>query len=138
MRYFAWIPGLLFILMPCALHADISGTVNDTYGNPIEGAIVTATNESDPDDSESVYTDASGFYEIKATTSGVNEELPLPFILSQNYPNPFNPATTIAFTLDTGTGEPHGLQYYGPKDQDARGWVSGCRDVQSGMERSRQ
>ena len=45
MHYFAWVLSLLFMLMPCSIHADLSGTVTDTDGNPIEGALVTATNE---------------------------------------------------------------------------------------------
>ena len=124
MPYVISILSLLVVFLPSTLHADLRGTVTDTDGNPIEGALVTATNESDPDDSESVYTDASGFYEIIATTSAVNEEPPLPFTLSQNYPNPFNPTTTIPFALDTAD---HvllsGIQYYGPKNQDACGRV---------------
>ena len=100
MRYFAWIPGLLFIMMPCALYADISGTVTDTNGDPVEGAFITLTNQSDPDEHYSVYTDETGSYLIVISPTGVDETPPLPFTLHQNYPNPFNPATTIPFTLD--------------------------------------
>ena len=116
-----------------------AGLLPTRTANPIEGALVTATNESDPDDSESVYTDASGFYEIIATTSAVNEEPPLPFTLNQNYPNPFNPTTTIPFSLDTANHVT--LTVYNITGQRIRTLVDGvsdCRDVSGDMGRPRQ
>ena len=96
---------LSLILIICTLSQKagaVQGTVKDMSGNPIAGALVTFTNESDPGTSFIDYTDADGGYEIIPATVEVKEQIPIPFVLSQNYPNPFNPSTTIPFSLYKG------------------------------------
>ena len=80
--------------------ATITGTVTDTTGSPVSGALVTITDESDTDKEYSDYTDCDGKYTIAFTPISVKEEKPENFQIQQNYPNPFNPSTTIPFSLD--------------------------------------
>jgi len=92
---------ILFLLMNAGNSvAVVTGTVTDTSGEPVSGATVTFTDESNPDNRFSDITDAQGNYEIEI--SGVyvtHESAPEAFSLGQNYPNPFNPTTTIPYML---------------------------------------
>ena len=93
----------LFLLFAIPCFASISGTVTNTDGNPVSGALVTFTDESNTENVFSGYTDESGKYIIKFSPTSVGEDTPADFRLDQNYPNPFNPSTTIPFTLgETG------------------------------------
>lgn len=81
---------------------EISGYVKDYKGNPVIGAAVTFTNESNPAYIYNAITELDGRYEISGLETAVDEyELlePQIFELYQNYPNPFNPTTIIPFTL---------------------------------------
>jgi len=91
----------VFVLLhtsPCS--ALITGTVTDTAGSPVSGALVTFTDESNTERSFSDYTDKGGKYELPISPVHVKEETPVNFQLFQNYPNPFNPSTTIPFSLN--------------------------------------
>ena len=80
--------------------ASVTGTVTDTSGNPVSGALVTFTDESNTNNKFSDSTDAQGKYTINISdATGVDASTPSAFSLGQNYPNPFNPTTTIPFTL---------------------------------------
>jgi hypothetical protein len=88
---------LLINVGPC--FGIISGTVTDAFKNPVAGASVVFTDESDSTRSWSATTDTNGKYQIVITTSVGENSLPQSFLLKQNYPNPFNPTTIIPFTL---------------------------------------
>ncbi len=88
----------LAIATPCL--ASVTGTVTDTTGSPVSGALVTFTDESNADNKFSAYTNEDGTYSISLTPVSVKEETPATFQLQQNYPNPFNPSTTIPFSLN--------------------------------------
>ncbi|MBT4484622.1 MAG: T9SS type A sorting domain-containing protein [Candidatus Latescibacteria bacterium] len=92
---------LLFFSNAC--FANISGYVKDFMGNPVIGAAVTFTDESDSNNVFSSTTDSDGKYEINELVTNVDENeqsTPQVSTLQQNYPNPFNPATTIPFSLN--------------------------------------
>ncbi|MFC1607140.1 SUMF1/EgtB/PvdO family nonheme iron enzyme [Candidatus Latescibacterota bacterium] len=88
------------LLITQTVSATVTGTVTDTSGNPVTGAQVIYTDETNTDNSYSAYTDNDGRYEIKLAPTSVEDTLPSVFYLQQNYPNPFNPTTTIPFVLD--------------------------------------
>ncbi|MCE5250867.1 T9SS type A sorting domain-containing protein [bacterium] len=90
---------MVFLSFPVC--ASVTGTVTDTSGNPVPGALITFADESNTDNYFLDYTDDSGRYEINPSPIFVDEQLPLPFTLRQNYPNPFNPSTTIPFSLSS-------------------------------------
>jgi len=50
--------------------------------------------------------------EMITSVEGLSPELPKHFSLEQNYPNPFNPATTIQFTIPSGTYGRTSLRVY--------------------------
>ena len=92
---------ITFYTSPC--YAAISGYVKDTMGNPVTGAMITFTDESNPVNEFSSITNVSGRYEINELVTNIEENVqstPKYFVLQQNYPNPFNPMTTIPFILD--------------------------------------
>jgi len=80
--------------------ASVSGKVTDTNGDPVSGALVIFTDESDQENYYTDYTDETGKYEILFTPTFVDSETPVQFMLFQNYPNPFNPTTTIPYSLE--------------------------------------
>jgi len=87
---------LIAVMFPVSTSfALISGTVTDTIGSPVSGALVTFTNESNPENEFIGYTDNDGKYEISGSPTSVDENMP-----TQNYPNPFNPSTTIPYSID--------------------------------------
>jgi formylglycine-generating enzyme required for sulfatase activity len=79
-------------------HAII-GSVTEIDYTPVQGVLVTFTDESNPENSYSGLTDSEGNLEILLTPTIVSENTPQQFSLDQNYPNPFNPSTTIPYTL---------------------------------------
>jgi len=89
---------LIFAVPPCL--ASIKGTVTDTTGSPVSDELVTFTDETNPENIFSGYTNNDGKYEISLTPATVNETMPIGMRLYQNYPNPFNPSTTIPFSLN--------------------------------------
>lgn len=91
---------VLIVLCCVPSYATVQGYVTDSTQTPIQGALVTFTEEAHPDNSFSGYTDENGWYEIELGPTSVSEETPYPFTLCQNYPNPFNPVTTIPFFID--------------------------------------
>jgi len=97
-----FILGLLVCMVFFALSvkASMTGTITDTAGSPVSGALVTFTDETDTDKQYSDYTDSDGKYELLIESVHVKEETPSNFNLGQNYPNPFNPSTTIPFSLN--------------------------------------
>ena len=90
---------LLSFLFCIDVYATITGTVTDTIGSPVSDALVTFTDESNPENTYSDYTDSIGKYELPISPILVEEETPVSFRLQQNYPNPFNPTTTIKYNL---------------------------------------
>ncbi len=97
---FVWCFVSFFVLSATPCLASITGTVTDTTGSTVTGALVTFTDESNADNEYSAYTDNEGKYSIALTPVSVKEETPANFQLYQNYPNPFNPSTTIPFSLN--------------------------------------
>jgi formylglycine-generating enzyme required for sulfatase activity len=96
--FYVFLVALLFInASPC--FGIISGTVTDAFKNPVAGASVIFTDESDSTRFWSATTDKNGEYQIAITSSVRENSLPQSFLLKQNYPNPFNPTTIIPFTL---------------------------------------
>jgi len=92
---------LFMAFLSFQVFASVTGTVTDTTGNLVTGAMVTFIDESNPDNRFSDETDDHGNYNIDIYgTTGVDETLPFSFSLGQNYPNPFNPTTTIPFNLE--------------------------------------
>jgi len=88
----------VFSVTPCL--ASVTGTVTDTTGKTVSGALVTFTDESNPENEYSDCTDDEGNYSISFSPTVVDEYSPAGFHLDQNYPNPFNPSTTIPFSLN--------------------------------------
>ena len=82
------------------VYAAINGTVTDTMGNHVQGALVTFTDESNPENKYCDYTDSDGMYELTITPVLVEEKLPQYFHLHQNYLNSFNPTTTILYSIE--------------------------------------
>lgn len=88
----------------------LQGTISDNgaeylgYGaEPVVGAMVTLTDQTDTSRSYSAYTDAQGNYAIEISHTAVEKKPqigPETFQLFQNYPNPFNPSTVIDFQLN--------------------------------------
>ena len=102
MNRFGSVLVLLLLLCVDVFAATINGTVKDTNGNNVEGALVTFTDESNPDQYFYDYTDSGGKYKVIILGPlSIDNNVPAPFRLEQNYPNPFNPSTTIPFSLDT-------------------------------------
>ncbi len=92
---------LITVMFPVSTSfALISGTVTDTTGSPVSGALVTFTDESNPENEFRGYTDNNGTYDISISPTLVDEDMPRGFRLHQNYPNPFNPSTTIPYSID--------------------------------------
>ena len=89
-----------FVMSTTPCLASVTGTITDTAGSPVSGALVTFTDESDTDKEFSDYTDSDGMYKLPISPVHVTEETPANFQLYQNYPNPFNPSTTIPFSLN--------------------------------------
>ena len=101
---FILIVAAALIICSNAAALTITGTVTDTNDDPVPEALVTFTDESNPDNADSSYTDSNGSYEIHLPDPlGVKQDdalIPGGFTLHQNYPNPFNSATVIPYTLD--------------------------------------
>lgn len=100
-----FVPCVVFamvLLLSVPSFAAIEGTVTDSAGAPLEGALVTFTNEADEANTVSAFTDGNGTYELALTPLAVDEDMPYQIRLGQNYPNPFNPVTTIPFSLAEG------------------------------------
>ena len=109
-KYFSFF-GLFFLLLSKQLFPQIviRGTVTDngakylgSGAEPVEGCLVTITNQENPNCSFSCYTDERGFYLIEIIQTTVNDNplvYPYTFGLLQNYPNPFNPSTVIGYEL---------------------------------------
>jgi len=55
---------LLVVFLSMPAFASVTGTVTDTIGSPVSGALVTFTEESNPDNEYSDYTDSEGRYEL--------------------------------------------------------------------------
>ncbi|MFC1552900.1 SUMF1/EgtB/PvdO family nonheme iron enzyme [Candidatus Latescibacterota bacterium] len=100
--------GCILSMLVCILffaltvNATVTGKVSDTSGNPVMGAALTFTDESNPESTISGVTGSDGSYSIDLPL-GVQEDasnMPQAFSLGQNYPNPFNPSTIIPFSLD--------------------------------------
>ncbi|HDY88184.1 MAG TPA: T9SS type A sorting domain-containing protein [bacterium] len=92
------------LLFSTTCNALITGTVTYTNGEPAVDALITFTDELNPEIEVSAYTDNNGQYRVDWSI-GVNEKsdtqiYPKGFNLKQNYPNPFNPTTKIPFLLD--------------------------------------
>ena len=66
-------------LTPC--FASVTGTITDTAGSSVSGALVTFTDESNTDNEYSAYTDEEGKYSIALTPVNVKEETPSGFSL---------------------------------------------------------
>ena len=91
---------LIAVMFPVSTSfAVISGTVTDTTGSPVSGALITFTDESNPENEFRGFTDNDGKYEISISPTLVDEDMPTGFRLHQNYPNPFNPSTTIPYSI---------------------------------------
>ncbi|MFA6471082.1 MAG: SUMF1/EgtB/PvdO family nonheme iron enzyme [Candidatus Latescibacterota bacterium] len=101
-RFSALLVIALLVVSTSASSIIIQGAVADTAGKPVSGALVTFTDESNPDNKFRDYTDTQGKYAIDLSMAvGFDTTVPSEFSLGQNYPNPFNPTTTIPFTLDS-------------------------------------
>jgi hypothetical protein len=103
----------------------ISGQITNDLGEPVHGAAVTFTDESNSSHQFSAFTDGNGRYTVDITSSGVNDNASMPefFSLGQNFPNPFNPSTVIPFTLEkTGIVD---LSVYSVLGQKTRMLVNG-------------
>lgn len=87
----------------------LQGTVTDNGGEylgngaePMQGLLVTLTDQTDTNRIFSTYTDKQGYYSLEITQTSVGDDAvvtPLFFRLLQNYPNPFNPSTVIVYEL---------------------------------------
>ncbi len=83
-------------------YGEISGYVKDYRRDPVSGATITLTDESNPSNVYSSITDADGSYEITGLETIIDENdlsKSQAFELYQNYPNPFNPSTIIGYSL---------------------------------------
>ena len=116
---------ILFALKITACFASISGFVRDTNGETVPGAFVCFTEENEPYNKYTSWTDSDGRYVISFTI-GVDDYIqtsPHGFALYQNYPNPFNPTTVILFSLaETGFAD---LSIYNVLGQKVRTLLSG-------------
>jgi len=102
---------ICFLMLTQNLFSQIvlEGVVTDNgaeyLGNgaePVAGALVTVTDQSDAQRTFTGYTDDQGHYAIEITTTVVDDPYsgnPGNFMLHQNYPNPFNPSTVIGYEL---------------------------------------
>lgn len=93
---------IFFLFFSTACFCELSGYVKDYRGNPVIGATVTSTDESNPRNVYNAITELDGSYEINEleTTIDANEHSESQsFELLQNYTNPFNPTTIIPFLL---------------------------------------
>jgi formylglycine-generating enzyme required for sulfatase activity len=97
---FSMVFALLVFFHASPSNGFVSGTITDTLGRTVQGAVVTFKEEADTTLSFAGITDTAGNYRIDITTS-VNVHAPKSFSLEQNYPNPFNPSTIIPFTLQS-------------------------------------
>ena len=100
--------GLILLTQTLLAQIVLEGVIKDNgaefLGNgadPVVGATVTITDQTDTTSTFSAMTGTLGHYEIQITDTGVEEgpDAPSKFMLFQNYPNPFNPSTVIAFRL---------------------------------------
>jgi len=91
---------IVVLFLPGRVSASISGKVMYADGNGVSGALITFTDESDPDNCCSDNTDDAGRYEVSLPIVSVDDENPVSCSLGRNYPNPFNPTTIIPYSLD--------------------------------------
>lgn len=98
---------LAFFMIFCGVtecFSAVTGTITDTWYQPVSGADVIFTEESGTMYQYKVTTDADGAYTIDLNEpSAVDDTHPKVFSLGQNYPNPFNPQTVIPYTLNEST-----------------------------------
>ncbi len=114
--------------------ATVSGTVTDTEGQAVVGALVTFREEAWPSRMFGDTTDGDGRYrvELSEVIVAVEEEMegqaiPRHFALNPNYPNPFNPSTVIPYHL--GEAGHVRLVIYNTLGQRIRTLMDGVREA---------